>query len=68
MLEDSISFGNTFKDEGTWVMLLLKKLVGMVKVGNPPKKEKITVKNLMGRCGLTQEQAEDLTKLLYTQG
>ncbi|KAH0827563.1 P-loop containing nucleoside triphosphate hydrolase protein [Lanmaoa asiatica] len=41
MLEDSISYGSAFsKDEGTWVMSFLKRLVGMVRVGSPQKKEK----------------------------
>jgi len=70
MLEDSISYGSAFtKDEGIWVMSFLKKLVvGIVKVGSPPKKGRLTVKNLMDRCGLTKDQAEELIKLLYTRG
>lgn len=69
MLEDSISYGSAFhEDEGTWVMSFLKKLVGLVRVGNPAKRDKITIKSLMDRCGLTKEQAEELTKLLYSRG
>ena len=69
MLEDSISYGSAFtKDEGIWVMSFLKKLVGIVKVGSPPRKEKLTAKNLMDRCGLTKVQAEELIRLLYTRG
>ncbi|KAF8135648.1 hypothetical protein EV363DRAFT_802302 [Boletus edulis] len=66
MLEDSISYGSTFtRDEELWVMSFLRKLVGMVRIGHPPRKEKLTVKNLMDRCGLTKEQAGELIKLLY---
>ncbi|KAF8557992.1 hypothetical protein OG21DRAFT_1504664 [Imleria badia] len=66
MLEDSISYGSAFtKDDGTWVMSFLRKLVGMVRVGHPPKREKITIKHLMDRCGLTKAQAVELIKLLY---
>ncbi|KAI9572112.1 P-loop containing nucleoside triphosphate hydrolase protein [Boletus coccyginus] len=70
MLEDSISYGSAFtKDEGIWVMSFLKKLVGLVRVQrHPPRKEKITVRSLVERCGLTKEQAEELIKLLYNTG
>ena len=69
MLEDSISYGSAFtKDEGIWVMSFLKRLVGIVRVGSPPRKEKLTVKSLKDRCGLTKEQAEELIQLLYTRG
>lgn len=66
LLEDSVSYSNFDKDEGAWVMSFLRKLVGMIKVGNPAKKEKITIKNLMSRCELSKVQAEELHKLLYT--
>ena len=68
MLEDSISYGSAFtKDEGIWVMpsLKKKKLVGFVRAGDPPRKDRLIVKNLMDRCGLTKEQAEELSELLY---
>lgn len=66
MLEDSISYGSAFnKNEGVWVMSFLRKFVGMVRVGRPPRREKITAKNLVDRCGLTKEQAVELIKLLY---
>ncbi|KAG9316418.1 P-loop containing nucleoside triphosphate hydrolase protein [Chiua virens] len=69
MLEDTISYGSAFSwDEATWVMQFLRILVGMVRVGNPPRREKITIKNLMDRCGLSKEQADELVKLLYTRG
>ena len=65
MLEDSISYGSAFiKDERIWVMAFLRRLVEMV--GHPQRKEKkVTVKNLVDRCGLTKEQATELIKMLY---
>ena len=66
MLEDSISYCSSFtKDEGTWAMSSLKNLVGIARVGSPPRK--LTVNNLMDRCGLTKDQSEELIKLLYTR-
>ena len=67
MFEDSVSYGSAFtKDEGIWVMSFLKRLVGIV-VGGPPRKgkEKLTVKKLMDRCGLSIDQADELIRLLY---
>ena len=69
MFEDSISYGNAFnKDAGIWVMSFLKRLVGIVRAGSSSKKERISVKSLMDRCGLTKEQADELIKLLHTRG
>lgn len=66
MLEDSISYGSAFiKDEGIWVMSFLRRLVGMVRVGHPPRRAKITAKSLTKRCGLSEPQAEELIKMLY---
>ena len=55
MLEDSTSHATTFNTE-------------VIRGRNPPRKKKITVKNLMDRCALTKERAEKLIKLLYPQG
>lgn len=69
MFEDSITYGSAFnKDEGIWVMSFLKRLVGIVRIGSSSKREKISAKSLMDRCGLTREQAEELIKLLRARG
>lgn len=68
MFEDSISFGSAFdKDEGIWVMSFLKRIVGIVRVGGSSKKDKVSAKNLMDRCGLTRAQADELIKVIRGQ-
>jgi hypothetical protein len=66
MLEDSISAFT--KDGGIWGMSSLKNLVGIARVGSPPRKKRLTIKNLMDRCGLTKDQAVELITLLNTPG
>ncbi|KAF9222603.1 hypothetical protein BS17DRAFT_767794 [Gyrodon lividus] len=62
LLEESIFRAGTqfTREQGSWVMSVLKKLVELVKQGPIPKKEKKTVKDLIKRCGLSQDQAEEL--------
>ena len=68
MLEDSISRGNALNhDEGIWAMSFLKNFVEMVK-GCSTRKDKIPVMKLVNRCGLTREQANELVRLLNSQG
>ncbi|KAF9244991.1 P-loop containing nucleoside triphosphate hydrolase protein [Melanogaster broomeanus] len=67
VLEESVFRASTQfnREQDTWVMSFLRKLAGMIQQGRTlRKKEKKTVKGLIAHCGLSQEHADEVIKLL----
>jgi len=49
-------------------MSFLRRIIeGVIRVGAPHRRERLTAKNLRDRCGLNKEQADELIRLLYAQ-